>query len=100
MPLEYIWHDGALWIFTEGGLKFRALEDNKNVSAVVFENNPGFGELQSVQIQGTAKIVDLYSDEYNAAAEFRKIPLETLKKFPEPTWLPKIMPGGDHLSEF
>lgn len=91
-PLEYAWHDGALWIFTEGGLKFRAIRENKQVSAAVFEMNPDFGGLKSMQIQGTVEIADLFSDEYCAAAEFKKIPLETLKKLPEAMWLLKIVP--------
>ena len=51
-----------------------------------------FGGLKSLQIEGTAEIVDLFSDEYKAAAAFRKIPLETLKKLTEPMWLLKITP--------
>jgi uncharacterized protein YhbP (UPF0306 family) len=92
-PLEYTWHDDALWIFTEGGLKFKGLKENKNVAAAVFETNASFGGLKSLQIEGIAEIVDLYSDEYNAAADFRKIPLQTLKKLPEPMWLLKITPA-------
>ncbi len=91
-PLEYTWHDGALWIFTEGGFKFKGLKKNKNVAAAIFDTNASFGGLKSLQIEGTAEIVELYSDEYNAAAAFRKIPLETLRKLPEPMWLLKIMP--------
>lgn len=92
-PLEYSWHDGALWIFTEGGLKFKALRENKNVAAAVFESNASFGGLKSVQIEGKVEVAELFSDEYNAAAAFRKIPIETLKKLPEPMWLLKITPS-------
>lgn len=91
-PLEYSWHDGALWIFTEGGLKFRALKANKKVSAAVFEQNTGFGSLKSAQIQGIAEIIDLFSEAYSAEAALRKIPIKTLKKLPEPMWLIKIIP--------
>ena len=35
--LEYSYHDGQFWIFTEGGEKFIGLERNKNVSLAVFE---------------------------------------------------------------
>ena len=92
-PLEYTWHDGALWIFTEGGLKFKALRQNKNVAAAVFETNPSFGGLKSIQIEGTVEIPELYSEEYNQAAAFRKIPLKTLQKLTEPMWLLKITPS-------
>ena len=46
-PLEYTWHDGALWVFSEGGLKFRALQHNPHISAAVFESNMSFGSLLS-----------------------------------------------------
>lgn len=91
-PLEYTWHDGALWIFTEGGLKFRGLQENKRVAAAVFAPNASFGSLKSMQIEGFAEVVDLYSEEYNKAAEFRKIPIATLQKLTEPMWLLKIVP--------
>lgn len=91
-PLEYTWHDGALWIFTEGGLKFRGLQEDSHVAAAVFAPNVSFGNLQSLQMEGLAEVVDPYSEEYNKAAEFRKIPLATLQKLPEPMWLLKIVP--------
>ena len=91
-PLEYSWYDGALWIFTEGGLKFKALKENKHIAAAVFETNASFGGLKSLQINGTAELVKLFSDEYKNAAEFRKIPMEALKKLEEPMWLLKITP--------
>lgn len=91
-PLEYTWHDDALWIFTEGGMKFRALRKNKNIAAAIYETNPSFGGLKSLQIEGTIEIPELYSEEYNQAAAFRKIPLETLQKLEEPMWLLKIVP--------
>jgi uncharacterized protein YhbP (UPF0306 family) len=91
-PLEYTWHEGALWIFTEGGLKFKGLRENHHVAAAVFETNASFGGLKSIQIEGDAAIVDPFTDAYNAAAAFRKIPLEALKKLAEPMWLLKIVP--------
>lgn len=92
-PLEYSWHDGALWIFTEGGLKFRALKENQHVAAAVFEANASFGGLKSLQIEGTAKLIEPFSGEYEQAAAFRNIPLEALKKLKEPMWLIKIEPS-------
>lgn len=91
-PLEYSWHDDALWVFTEGGLKFKALRENGHVAAAVFDPDPSFGGLKSVQIEGEAELIRPFSEEYNAAADFRKIPLEMLKKLSEPMWLLKIVP--------
>ena len=92
-PLEYSWYAGALWIFTEGGLKFKALKENKHIAAAVFETSASFGGLRSLQIEGTVEPVELFSDEYKKVAEFRKIPMEALKKLKEPMWLLKIVPS-------
>lgn len=43
-PLEYVWRDGAIWIFTEGGLKLHALRKNLRVSLAAFEPYAGFGQ--------------------------------------------------------
>ena len=79
-PLEYSYHDGKFWIFTEGGEKFIGLEANKNVSLAVFEKSPNFGELKSVQVTGTAELVKPMSDEYIAHAEYKKVPVNALQK--------------------
>ena len=92
-PLEYTWHDGALWIFTEGGMKFKALQENRHAAAAIFDSDPSFGGLKSTQIEGNIDIIEPFTDEYNSAAAFRKIPLETLKKLPEPMWLIKLVPA-------
>ena len=57
-PLEYAYREGAIWIFSEGGLKFAALEHNKNVCLAIYEPYAGFGTLASAQVTGVAKIVD------------------------------------------
>ena len=79
-PLEYSYHDGSFWIFTEGGEKFIGLEKNDNVSLAVFDKNPGFGELKSVQVMGKAVIIEPMSSEYIAHAEYKKIPIAALQK--------------------
>ena len=58
-PLEYSYHDNKFWIFTEGGEKFIGLAENNNVSLAVFEKNPDFGSLKSVQVMGIAGIIEL-----------------------------------------
>lgn len=92
-PLEYTWHEDALWIFTEGGLKFKGLRDNKNIAAAIFDVGTTFtGNLKSLQLEGTAEVIAPDSVEYSSAAAFRKIPLSAIKKLPEPLWLLKITP--------
>ena len=79
-PLEYSFHDGKFWIFTEGGEKFIGLEKNDNVSLAVFDKNPGFGELKSVQVMGKATIIAPMSTEYVAHAQYKKVPVAALQK--------------------
>lgn len=82
-PLEYSFHDGKFWIFTEGGEKFIGLEKNDNVSLAVFERNIGFSNLKSVQVMGKAKIIEPMSEEYIAHSEYKKVSLAAFKKLAE-----------------
>lgn len=91
-PVDYTFHDGAFWIFTEGGMKFYALEHNKNVSLSIYDRNSDFGTMLSVQVMGKAELIEPYSDEYVRNAQLRKIPIETLKKLTYPMYLLKITP--------
>lgn len=91
-PVDYTFHDGAFWVFTEGGMKFYALEHNKNVSLSIYDRNGDFGTMLSVQVMGKAELIEPFSDEYVRNAELRKIPIETLKKLTYPMYLLKIVP--------
>lgn len=74
-------------------MKFRALQENRHAAAAIFDPDPSFGGLKSIQIEGDIEIIEPFTYEYNSAADFRKIPLETLKKLPEPMWLLKLVPA-------
>jgi uncharacterized protein YhbP (UPF0306 family) len=91
-PIEYNYVDGCFYLFSEGGLKFRALESNKHVCLAIYEENTDFGSLAGLQVTGTAEIVEPWSDEYLKVVKFRKIPVEALKKLPQPMNLIKIVP--------
>lgn len=91
-PIEYSYHDSAFWMFSEGGMKFAALEQNCNVCLAIYDAYDGFGKLSGMQINGEAELVEPYSQEYDAAAAIKKIPLETLKKLTSPMHLIKVMP--------
>lgn len=92
-PIEYTYHDGAFWMFSEGGEKFMALEKNKNVCLAIYDKYEGFGKLKGMQVTGIAEMIDYFSEEYTAAAEYKKIPLEALRKLPEPMNLIKVIPS-------
>ena len=78
-PIEYTYEDGALCMMSEGGLKFRALERNKNVSVSVFDQFEGWATLSGVQIQGVADVIEPWSEEYLAYLGRRGIPESRLR---------------------
>ena len=99
-PLEYAFLDGAFWIFSEGGLKYRGLKDNKEVSLAVFDVPEGnaFGHLHSAQISAKAEIVEPFSPEYLKLLGYKHIPEIAVRKMAEPIHLIKIVPlAADYL---
>jgi general stress protein 26 len=91
-PIEYSYHDGCFWMFSEGGEKFISLESNKNVCLAIFDKYNGFGTLKGMQVMGVAEVVEPFAEEYIRAANFKKIPIEALKKLPEAMNLIKVTP--------
>jgi nitroimidazol reductase NimA-like FMN-containing flavoprotein (pyridoxamine 5'-phosphate oxidase superfamily) len=91
-PIEYNYVDGSFYLFSEGGLKFKALKDNKNVCLAVYEEYKGFGKLKGLQVTGKAEIIEPWSEEYLKLLVFKKIPEATMRKLPEPMNLIKIVP--------
>lgn len=91
-PLEYLWEDGAFWIFSEGGRKFVGLERNANVSLAVFEPYEGFGRLASMQVMGKAEVVDPASPEFTRALGYRGIPASKADKIAQMLHVIKVTP--------
>lgn len=40
-PIEYSYHDGRFWMFSEGGEKFIGLEKNENVCLAIYDKYDG-----------------------------------------------------------
>lgn len=55
------------------------MEKNNNVSLTIFDANPGFGELKSLQVMGEASIIEPMSETYISHAEYKKIPVQALQ---------------------
>jgi hypothetical protein len=91
-PIEYAYRKGDFWMFTEGGEKFIGLEKNKNVCLAIYDKYENFGDLKGMQVVGKAEVIEPFSPEYIEAADYKKIPLEALKKLPETMNLLKIVP--------
>ena len=100
-PIEYNWVNQAFWLFSEGGLKFRALKDNKNVCIAIYDDvkGSGFGQLHSVQISGTAEIIKPFSEDYMKLLEYKHIPEAAIRKMQTPIHLIRIVPAeADYLN--
>jgi len=91
-PIEYNFLDGAFYFLSEGGLKFKALKDNKNVSIAIFDAYDGFGKLKGLQVQGKAWMIEPFSDEYLKILEYKKIPVEAIRKMHDAMNLIKVVP--------
>lgn len=91
-PIEYSYHDGCFWMFSEGGDKFIGLESNPNVCIAVFDKYTGHKSLKGLQVMGMASIVEPFSEEYNAHAAVKKIPLDALRRLDPPMNLIKVKP--------
>ena len=91
-PIEYNYKDGKFWMLSEGGLKFHALEENKNVCLAIYDSYAGFGKLGGMQVTGTAELIEPWSVEYLDLLAFKKISAESLKKLPQTMYLIKITP--------
>ena len=91
-PIEYNYVKGCFYFFSEGGLKFKGLKENKNVGIAIFEPYGGFGQLKSLQVQGEAVMVEPFSEEYLMLMEHKKIPVEAMKKLPQAMNLIKVVP--------
>ena len=91
-PIEYSFHDGKFWMFSEGGKKFVGLEKNPNVCLAIYDKYDGFGNLRSLQVTGKAELIEPFSETYNSHAAYKKIPLAALEKLPSPMNLIRVTP--------
>ena len=91
-PIEYNYSDDCFYFFSEGGLKFKGLKENKHVGIAIYEPYSGFANLKSLQIEGMASMIEPFSDEYLKIMAIKKIPVETMKKLPCPMNLIKVEP--------
>lgn len=89
-PIEYMYNDECIYIFSEGGEKFANLIVNKNVSISIFEPYKSTNKLSGMQITGVAEIVDMGSDEYISALTSRGLNIEEVILLPVALNLIKI----------
>ena len=91
-PIEYSWHDGCFWMFSEGGRKFIGLAENPQVCLAIYDRYEGFGKLSGVQVMGRAELVEPFSAAYLAHAEHQKLSLDFLRGLKSPMHLICVRP--------
>lgn len=79
-PIEYIYYKDNIYFITEGGLKFKGILQNPNVSVCIYEEYTGMKNLRGLQITGKAEIVDIGSDEYRNILSIRKLDYNNIIK--------------------
>ena len=79
-PLTYTYREGRFYIFSEGGLKFRALAKNKNVALEVHAEYHGPGSAKSVQVTGEALVIGADDEDFIARADAAGMNSASLKK--------------------
>ncbi len=93
-PIEYNYYDGNFYLFSEGGLKFKYLENNRNVAASIFEGYTGFSSIHSLQIQGRVEIIEEDSEEFSYVAKRKGINIDAIKKMGGSFHLIKLIPAS------
>lgn len=92
-PLEYQYIDKYFYIITEGGLKFKGILQNKNVSVGIYDNYETMGNVRGMQITGRAENVPLFSEKYNKVVENKGIKLNVVENLPINLYVIKIIPA-------
>ena len=91
-PIEYNYLNGSFYLFSEGGLKFKALKHNKHVCLSIFEEYKSFGELKGLQVTGLAELTEPWLEAYLSLLAYKNISETAMRKLPEPMNLIKIVP--------
>ena len=90
--VEYVHAQGAFWIVSEGGLKFRALQANRNVCLAIHDDDVSFDSLAGLQVTGRAEVLKPFGPGYARACELRGIPMERLRAMPFVMNIIKVTP--------
>ena len=68
-PLTYKYRAGKFVIFSEGGLKFRALRKNKHAALAIYDEYKGPGSAKSLQVAGIATVIGADDPDYTERLE-------------------------------
>jgi menaquinone-dependent protoporphyrinogen IX oxidase len=81
-PIEYTYHDGSLYLLSEGGEKFANLLLNDRVSVAVYEPYTNMNKLAGMQISGSSSIIARNSDEYQEIIQLKGFTMDLIESLP------------------
>lgn len=81
-PVEYHYHDGALYILSEGGVKFANILRNPGVGVAVYRPYRSMESLMGVQLTGKARLVTPGLETYAKEVARRGIDPQKLDELP------------------
>ncbi len=81
-PIEYLYKNNYIYIFSEGGLKFANILLNPNISVCIYDAYKSMSELGGMQITGTAEIIDTKTDEYLSALLYKGLNPDKIYSLP------------------
>eukprot|EP00899_Mesostigma_viride_P019761 jgi/Mesvir1/27787/Mv07468-RA.2 len=64
IPIDFVWHDGRCFLFSEGGIKFVHLLRNPHASATMFDSTKDSRNPVSLQIQGPTQLLNYHERLY------------------------------------
>ncbi len=91
-PLEYIYLNGMFYVITEGGLKWKGLWQNENISASIYDEYHTMANLKGMQMTGKASYVEIMSDEYQQVLLKSQLPLKKIDALSISLYLIRITP--------
>lgn len=91
-PLEYFYLNGVFYIISEGGLKYKGLWQNENISAGIYDEFHTMSNLKGMQITGKAEFVKIRSKEYLDVFAKKNISQKKLDQLPVTLYLIRINP--------
>ena len=91
-PLEYIYLNGMFYVLTEGGLKWKGLWQNENISASIYDEYDTMANLKGMQMTGKAGYVEIMSDEYQQVLLKSQLPLKKIDALSISLYMIRITP--------
>lgn len=81
-PIEYLYDEKKIYLFSEGGKKFANLYRNPQVGLAVFDSYAGFEKLAGLQLTGRCRMIEPDEPRYMTIAAAKGITKERIAAMP------------------